>query len=78
MERIMPNQIAPTIVEIEEYEESDDFGKDDFGFVIGPDGELKSFMIPEHLMEDPPEEVTMILSLFGIDNIHELSSKLLH
>ena len=74
----MPNQIAPTIVEIEEYEESDDFGKDDFGFVIGPDGELKSFMIPEHLMEDPPEEVTMILSLFGIDNIHELSSKLLH
>jgi hypothetical protein len=78
MERIMPNQIEPTIVEIEEYEESDDFGKDDFGFVIGPDGELKSFMIPEHLMEDPPEEVTMILSLFGIDNIHELSSKLLH
>ena len=74
----MPNPIAPTIVEIEEYEESDDFGKDDFGFVIGPDGELKSFMIPEHLMEDPPEEVTMILSLFGIDNIHELSSKLLH
>jgi hypothetical protein len=78
MERIMPNPIAPTIVEIEEYEESDDFGKDDFGFVIGPDGELKSFMVPEHLMEDPPEEVTMILSLFGIDNIHELTSKLLH
>ena len=78
MERIMPNQIAPTIVEIEEYEESDDFGKDDFGFVIGPDGDLKSFMIPEHLMEDPPEEVTMILSLFGIESIHELSSKLLH
>ena len=74
----MPNPIAPTIVEIEEYEESDDFGKDDFGFVIGPDGELKSFMVPEHLMEDPPEEVTMILSLFGIDNIHELTSKLLH
>lgn len=78
MERIMPNQIAPAIVEIEEYEESDDYGKDDFGFVIGPDGELKSFMVPEHLMEDPPEEVKMILSLFGIDNIHELTSKLLH
>ncbi len=78
MEKIMPNQIAPAIVEIEEYEESDDYGKDDFGFVIGPDGELKSFMIPEHLMEDPPEEVTMILSLFGIDNIHELTNRLLH
>ena len=74
----MPNQIAPAIVEIEEYEESDDYGKDDFGFVIGPDGELKSFMIPEHLMEDPPEEVIMILSLFGIDSIHELTNRLLH
>jgi len=78
MEKIMPNQIAPAIVEIEEYEESDDYGKDDFGFVIGPDGELKSFMIPEHLMEDPPEEVIMILSLFGIDSIHELTNRLLH
>jgi len=75
----MPNN--PNIsasVEIEEFEENEDIGKDDFAFIIGPDGDLKTFMIPEHLMEDPPEEVKMILSLFGIDNLYELENRTLH
>ena len=74
----MPNNISTQVVEIEEYEEDDDFGSDDFGFVVGPDGELKTLMIPEHLMEDPPEEVKLILSIFGIDDIHDLNNKILH
>lgn len=74
----MPNNASTHVVEIEEYEEDDDFGRDDFGFVVGPDGELKSLSIPEHLMDDPPEEVKLILSLFGIDNIHDLNNKILH
>jgi hypothetical protein len=65
-------------VTVEEYTENEDYGPDDFGFVIGPDGNLKSFMIPEHLMTDPPEEVKMILELFGIDDIHELGDRTLH
>lgn len=75
----MPNN--PNIsasAEIEEFEENEDIGKDDFAFVISPDGDLKTFMIPEHLMEDPPEEVKMILSLFGIDNLYELENRTLH
>jgi hypothetical protein len=75
----MPNnQNISASVEIEEFEENEDVGKDDFAFVLGPDGDLKTFMIPEHLMEDPPEEVKLILSLFGIDNIHELENRTLH
>jgi hypothetical protein len=66
------------IVSIEEYEEDSDLGPDDFSFVISGDGELKSFMIPEHLMDDPPEEITLILKLFGIDDIHELGCNTLH
>lgn len=74
----MPNNIPPTeIVEIEDYEE-DEYGPDDFSFVIGPDGELKSFSVPGHLMEDPPEEIKMILALFGIESIHELDNRMLH
>jgi hypothetical protein len=65
-------------VTIEEYSENDDYGPDDFGFVLGPDGNLKSFMIPEHLMSDPPEEVQIILEIFGIDNIHKLGDRTLH
>lgn len=65
-------------VSIEEYDEDDDNGPDDFSFVIGPDGSLKSFMVPEHLMEDPPDEVKMILSMFGIDDINEIENRTLH
>ena len=63
---------------VEEIEEEDEYSADDFGFVIGPDGQLKSMMVPEHLMDDPPEEVQMILQIFGIDNIHQLAGRTLH
>ena len=74
----MPNN-TPQVsdVEVEEVRE-DDVGKDDFAFIIGPDGNLKTFVMPEHLMSDPPEEIQAILSLFGIDNIHELDDRTLH
>jgi hypothetical protein len=76
--KTMPNNGIIASVEVEEFEETEDVGKDDFAFVLGPDGDLKTFMIPEHLMEDPPEEVKLILSLFGIDNIYELENRTLH
>ena len=63
---------------VEEIEEEDEYSADDFGFVIGPDGELKSMMISEHLMDDPPDAVLMILQIFGIDNIHQLAGRTLH
>lgn len=63
---------------IEEYEEEDDFCKDDFGFIIGPDGELKSIMYPAHLMDDPPEEIKLILQMFGIEDFQTLEHKTLH
>ena len=74
----MPNNNITASVTIEEIEDTDDIGADDFTFVIGPNGELKSFTMPEHLMEDPPEEVEAILMLFGIDDIYELGSRVLH
>lgn len=73
----MPNNTAFT-VEIEEIEEQDDMDADDYGFIIGPDGELKSIMFPEHLMEDPPEEIKIILQLFGIENLEDIESRTLH
>jgi len=35
-------------------------------------------MVPEGLMEEPPEEVTAILKLFGIDSIHDVDNPTLH
>jgi hypothetical protein len=70
------NQATDFIVD--EVEAEDEDSADDFGFVIGPDGELKSMMIPEHLMDDPPEEVQLILKMFGIDSIQQLDGRTLH
>jgi hypothetical protein len=74
----MANNIIESIVEIEEYEDDNEIDRDDFTFIIGPDGDLKSMIIPERLMDDPPEEVKMILEMFGIDDIHDLNNRLLH
>lgn len=63
---------------VEEIVEEDEFSADDFCFIIGPEGELKSMVIPEHLMEDPPEEVQVILRIFGIENINQLEDRILH
>ena len=60
-------------------DEGDDFDdENDYGFIIGPDGELKSLMIPEELMSDPPKEVLKILKIFKIVNIHQLEPRTLH
>jgi hypothetical protein len=63
---------------VEEEIVEDEYDADDFGFVIGSDGQLKSLMIPEHLMDSPPEEVQAILEIFGIENIHQLEGRTLH
>lgn len=77
MSNALNNNIS--IDEIEEIEDTDnEFAPDDFGFIIGPDGELKSVMYPEKLMKDPPEEIKMILEIFGIDNIEMLENRILH
>lgn len=74
------NNIEDEGVEDEGVEdEGDDFDdENDYGFIIGPDGELKSLMIPEELMSDPPKEVLKILKIFKIVNIHQLEPRTLH
>lgn len=56
----------------------EEFEEGDYGFIIGPTGELKSMMLPEDLMEDPPKSIKKILKIFGITDIHLLSEKTLH
>jgi hypothetical protein len=73
----MPNNVSQEVVE-EFLDEEDDWSPEDFGFIIGPDGELKTLMVPENLMDDPPEEVKIILELFGITNIHQIDNRTIH
>lgn len=72
----MSNNNLEATVRIEECEDEDT--PDDFSFVLGPEGELKSFAIPEHMIDDLPESVEMILKLFGIDDLTDIENRTLH
>lgn len=61
-----------------ENDEEDDFLEGDYGFIIGPDGELKSMMFPEDLMEEPPKTIRKILKIFGIANLNDMIDPTLH
>jgi len=74
----MPNNAVQNVELEDDLLDDEDFGPEDFGFIIGPDGNLKGMMFPEKLMEDPPNEVMAILEIFGIDSIHDLENKTLH
>jgi hypothetical protein len=72
----MPNNTTPA-VDFEEIED-DEYDPSDYGFIISADGELKSLMYPEELLGDPPEEIQLILKLFGITDIKELEQRTVH
>lgn len=63
---------------LEETDEQDEWEEGDYGFIIGPDGELKTMMLPEDLMDDPPIEIKKILKIFGIKNIHQIEPRTIH
>jgi hypothetical protein len=77
-EKTIPDQPVSTTGKIIELELDSDLSPGDFGFILNPDGSLKSLMIPEDLMEEPPEEVQIILEMYGIDNVHQLENRILH
>lgn len=56
----------------------EEYDEDDYGFIISANGDLKSIMFPENLMEEPPQEIKRILKIFGIKNIHDLGNNTLH
>jgi len=56
----------------------EEFEEGDYEFIITADGKLKSILIPEELMDDPPRSVKKILKIFGITDIHSLNNSTLH
>jgi len=52
---------------------------DDFGFIVGPDGELKSVFLPDNMsMDELPENIQKIFELFGIDDPDRLENTTIH
>jgi len=55
----------------------DELTDQDYGFVLSPDGELKSVFVP-HDMMDIPDKVKSIFSMFGIEDPHMVKVHSVH
>lgn len=51
---------------------------EDYGFIFGPDGELKSVFLPEHLPFNTPANIAKIFEIFGITDPQQLDNTILH
>mgnify|MGYP003705123539 CR=1 FL=1 len=47
---------------------------EDYGFIFGPDGELKSVFLPENIPFQTPENIAKILELFGISDLEQIDN----
>ena len=59
-------------------DDDDDFSDTDYGFIIDANGDLKTMMLPEELMDNPPSSIKKILKIFGIKDIHQFEPRTLH
>jgi hypothetical protein len=59
----MPKNNELVVEEIPE-DDDDDFDDTDYGFIIDANGDLKTMMLPEDLMDDPPRSIKKILRIF--------------
>ena len=73
----MPKNNELVVEEIPE-DDDDDFNDTDYGFIIDSNGDLKTMMLPEDLMNDPPRSIKKILRIFGIKDIHQFEPRTLH
>lgn len=51
---------------------------EDYGFILGPNGELKSVFLPDHLPFKTPKNIAKILKMFGITDPEQLDNTTLH
>jgi hypothetical protein len=61
-------------LELEIDELDAEIADDDYGFILGPDGELKSVFLPDVIPFKTPKNVAKILKMFGITDVGNVNS----
>lgn len=51
---------------------------EDYGFILGPNGELKSVFLPDSLPFKTPKNIAKIFKMFGITDPEQLDNTTLH
>lgn len=68
-------------LEVTDLFDDEEMSDDDYVFVIGPNGELKSVLLPdnEELSFNPPEQIKQMLAVYDIADIDQfLEPRVLH
>lgn len=56
----------------------EEISDEDYGFIFGPDGELKSVFLPTNVPFKTPKNIAKILKMFGIQDAEQLDDTTLH
>jgi hypothetical protein len=54
-------------------EESGEIEEEDYGFIFGPDGEIKAVFVPEHLPFKLPKNINKLMKMLGITNLEQFN-----
>jgi hypothetical protein len=60
--------------EIDEFLNEVDWADEDYAFIIGPEGKLKSVLLPETGSFTAPKSVQKILKIFGVRDIDDIDN----
>ncbi len=58
--------------ELMEQFDDEDIADNDYVFVIGPDGDLKSVLLPDDVPFELPENIAKILEVYGITDVDDI------
>ena len=61
----------------EEFDETDvqEIEDDDYGFIFGPDGEIKYVFVPEVLPFKPPKNIVKIMKILGVSDLSQFCNE---
>lgn len=70
----MPNKRVEVEYDDEIYEEFDDIGEDDYGFVFDSEGNVKFLFVPDNLPFKPPKNILKIMKILGVTDLTQYST----
>ena len=59
--------------EVHGVDDYDEISDEDYGFVVGPDGELKAVFLPVEYTPEMPDTVREVFKIFGIQDTDEFN-----
>jgi len=70
----MPNKRVEVEYEDNVYEDDNDIGEDDYGFVFDSEGNVKFLFVPDNLPFKPPKNILKIMKILGVTDLTQYST----